>query len=227
MAYNWVYFGTLGAAGLLQLFSITDEISSALVWLPGILVMYGFNILSANISTKSMRANIAYLRILGTSWAAIIIFILGQLGFWFSASTDWQLVIAFGTLLWFSVAPRLIAQLGLEQIPNSVFLFYVAPGLLCLIVAAGNRIGLADLSATKGDTTITINAGTGITNVRPITYLAKGVIYRKLDTQGIIYTQWDGAVSITMQQAKIERYRICSLFHLARISHAGLVSGRR
>jgi hypothetical protein len=87
--------------------------------------------------------------------------------------------------------------------------------LLSLIIGAGNRVGLADLAATKGDTTITINAGPGITNVRPITYLAKGVIYRRPDTQEIIYTQWDGAVAITMQEAKIEKHRICYLFDLA------------
>jgi hypothetical protein len=59
MTYNWVYFSTLGAATLLQLFSITDEISSALTWLPGVLLIYVMNILSFNASTKSVHTNIA------------------------------------------------------------------------------------------------------------------------------------------------------------------------
>jgi hypothetical protein len=215
MAYNWAYFTTLDAAGLMQFLSITDEISSALTWLPSVLITYVGNVFVSNISKRSIQTNAFWYRIIIASWTAIIVFIFGQLGFWFSSSPDYQVVIAMAGLLWISVVPRLMTQFAWEAMPNSGFFFYIAPMLLFLIIAAGNRAGLADLGATKGDVTITIKGVPEISNIRPIRYLTKGVIYSKPDKQEITYTRWDGGVSITMRQAKIEqRFRICDLLNI-------------
>lgn len=208
-AFNWAYFSTLGVPGFLQFFSTSDEVSSALAWLPGIVLAYTWDFVATNLSTNSAQANARLYDLISRRWSTVIIAVAGLLMFGFSGPSDYYPAIGMVGLLWVSVSRRVISQFGHDNLPHKTFIFFLVPGLMMLVLAEGNREGLAGLSGASHMTTIEIRGNPKLNDVRPIRYLARGVIYETSNGE-IGYTQWNGGGSIKTRLPKLDRrYRVC------------------
>jgi hypothetical protein len=110
IAYNWAYFSTLGVPGLTQLLSITDQVTSALGWLPGIMLTFLVNYLIGLLAPLSIAASQVYAIQYRRRWILSVYGVLLIVATLFTDSNEYGAVLLALIFFWPLVPSRTLRR---------------------------------------------------------------------------------------------------------------------
>lgn len=220
IAYNWAYF-QVAAPSAMQFLNISDQVSSALQWLPASILMYSFSIVFNLIvfhENRTQSQNTIYfsrkiLKVSIITWAEGLYFFTVVAVYFFSSTPDWSGFVSVLGLGWFIYL--LVSAQRRSWIAQDEFILTIGSALLMISLVTGNQDGLKDFTSTAGNATLITKEGTRIEPAVMLREIDKGVLLRIPANDKIMFVPWEDVSELTVSMNQLDRRsRICVDFNI-------------
>lgn len=209
--YNWAYFSTV-APRVGQLLTISDQVSSALQWLPASIISYCVGLI-LNFGVMGRILGGRPLRHYGPRTIVhITVAISITLAYFTSGPSNWDGVIATSFMWVFYMLTVTMNQAWLTQL--RIFLI-IAAMLMFISLSRGNANGLADLGSKTSDATLVTKEGPQIAPALVLREIEKGVLLRTIKDNKITFVPWEDVRELIVSPSQINRHtRMCIYFNM-------------